>query len=135
MRNLKFYGFFLALTVVFSFNSCSSGTLSPSDTIIKAYDLTNAKQYKKATALYVSSKGQKFSEEESKKLESMFPSGVKQWNEEKDGFKNVEITEEVIEEDGNSAKVSYIVHFNNGDTDSNKVKLVKIDGKWFIKIS
>ena len=51
MRNLKFYGFFLALTVVFSFNSCSSGTLSPSDTIIKAYDLTNAKQYKKATAL------------------------------------------------------------------------------------
>lgn len=133
MRNLKFYGFFLALTVAFSFNSCSSSS-SPGDTVVKLYDLMKANQTEKVAALYVSDKGEKFSEAETKKIEGLVAMAVEEWNK-KDGLKNIEITEEIIEEDGNSAKVKFVTNFKNGDSKNEKAKLIKIDGKWFIKIS
>lgn len=134
MKNLKFYGFFLALTIAFSFNSCSSSSSSPGDTVVRLYDLMKAKQPTKAAALYVTDKGEKFSEAETEKVEGLLAMGVEQWDK-KDGLKNIEITEEIIEKDGNSAQVKFITNFNNGDSKNEKAKLIKIDGKWFIKIS
>ncbi len=133
MRNLKFYGFFLALTIAFSFNSCSSSS-SPGDTVVKLYDLMKANQPEKVAALYVSHKGEKFSEAETKKIEGLIAMAAEQWDK-KEGLKNIEITEEIIEEDGNSAQVKFITNFKNGDSENEKAKLVKIDGKWFIKIN
>jgi uncharacterized protein YchJ len=135
MRNLKFYGLFLALTIAFSFNSCStSSTSSPGDTVVKLYDLMKSNKTAKVAALYVSDKGEKFSEAEAKKIEGLAAMASEEWNK-KDGLKNIEITEESIEEDGNSAKVKFITNFNNGDSKNEKAKLIKIDGKWFVKIS
>ncbi len=135
MRNLKFYGFFLALTIAFSFNSCSTGsTSSPGDTVVKLYDLMKENKTEKAVTFYVSNKGEKFSEAEAKKVEGLLGMAAEKWNK-KDGLKNIEITEEVIAEDGNSAKVKFITNFKNGDTDDERVKLMKIEGKWFVIIS
>lgn len=88
----------------------------------------------KVAALYVSDKGEKFSEAETKKIEGLIAMAAEQWDK-KDGLKNIEITEEIIEEDGNSAKVKFITNFKNGDSKNEKAKLIKIDGKWFIKIN
>jgi len=132
MKNLKIYAIFLVLAVSFSLTFCSS-TSSPGDTVVKAYDLIKANQAKKVAAMYVTSKGEKLSDAETKKMEGIVPMAVEQWNK-KDGLKNVEVTEEIIEEDGNSAKVKFTVHFNNGETNNEKAKLIKIDGKWFFKL-
>jgi len=132
MKNLKIYAIFLVLAVSFSLTFCSS-TSSPGDTVVKAYDLIKANQAKKVAAMYVTSKGEKLSDAETKKMEGIVPMAVEQWNK-KDGLKNVEVTEEIIEDDGNSAKVKFTVHFNNGETNNEKAKLIKIDGKWFFKL-
>ena len=132
MKNLKIYTILLVLAASFSLTFCSS-TSSPGDTVVKAYDLIKANQAKKVAAMYVTGKGEKLSEAETKKMEGLVPMAIEQWNK-KDGLKNVEVSEEIIEEDGNSAKVKFTVHFNNGETDNEKAKLVKIDGKWFLKI-
>ena len=138
MRNLKFYRCLLALTialtVAFSFNSCSTSSSSPGDSVVKLYDLMKANQTAKVAAMYVSDKGEKFSEAESKKIEGLAAMAAEEWNK-KDGLKNIEITEESIDEEGNSAKVKFITNFNNGDSKNEKAKLIKIDGKWFVKIT
>ena len=133
MKNLKIYTILLIAAVAFSLNSCSSVTSSPGDAIVEAYDFMKNKQFEKASKIYISGKGEKFSEAEAKKMEGLAAMAFEQ-HEKKDGIKNVEITEETIAEDGKSAKVKFTVHFNNGDTDNDNADLLKIDGKWFIKV-
>ncbi|WP_299523164.1 DUF4878 domain-containing protein [uncultured Lutibacter sp.] len=133
MKNLKIYTILLIAAVAFSLNSCSSVTSSPGDAIVEAYDFMKNKQFEKASKIYISGKGEKFSEAEAKKMEGLAAMAFEQ-HEKKDGIKNVEITEETIAEDGKSAKVKFTVHFNNGDTDNENADLLKIDGKWFIKV-
>jgi hypothetical protein len=133
MKNLKIYAIFLVLAVAFSLNSCSSGTSAPGDAIVKAYDFMKNKEFEKAAKMYISGKGEKFTEGEAKMMEGLCSMAFEQWQG-KDGIKNVEMTEEIIAEDEKSAKVNFTVLFNNGDTDNKKADLLKIDGKWLIKI-
>ena len=133
MKNFKFYSSFLIVAVIFCFSSCSS-TSAPGDTVIKAYDLMMNNQAEKAVALYVSGEGKKLSDDESKKMEGLVGMANDQWNK-KDGLKNVEITEEKIDEDGNTAKVNFVVNYKNGDSEKDDADLIKIDGKWFIKLN
>jgi len=133
MKNFKFYSIFLIAAVSFSLTFCSSTTSSPGETVVKAYDLIKANQAKKVVAMYVSDKGEKLSGDEAKKMESIVPMAIEQWDG-KDGLKKVEVTEEIIAEDGNSAKIKFTVHFNNGETDNEKADLINMDGKWLIKL-
>jgi uncharacterized protein YchJ len=133
MKNLKFYSSLMIIASVFCLISCSSGSSSPSEAIIKTYDYVNTNQAKKVAAMYVTKKGEKLSEDEAKKMESIVPMAIEEWNK-KDGFKNIEITEETINEDGNSATVKFIINYKNGDTSNEKVKLLKIDNEWLLII-
>jgi len=133
MRNLKIYTILLVVAIAFSFNSCSSEISMPGDAIVKAYDFMKNKQFEKVAKLYVGKKGEIFSKEEAKKMEGLAAMAFEQ-HEEKDGIKNVEITEETISEDGKTAKIKFIVHFNNGETDNENAEVLNIDGKWLIKI-
>ncbi len=133
MKNFKIYATLLILGVAFSFNSCTSEASVPGEAIVKAYDFMKNKQFEKTAKMYISDDGEIFSKEEAKKMESLAAMAFEQF-EEKDGIKNVEITEETIAEDGKSAIIKFIVHFNNGETDNEKVDLLNIDGKWLIKI-
>ena len=132
MKNLKFYAIFLIVAVSFSLTFCSS-TSSPGDTVIKVYDLIKSNKGEQAAAMHVTSKGEKLSKDELKKMAGLAGMAVEQWNE-KGGLKNVEVTEETIEEDGNSAKVKFTIHFKNGETDDEKANLLKKDGKWFLQL-
>jgi len=133
MKHLKLVSVLLFTAVIFSISSCGSSS-SPSDTIKKAYDLMKAKEFEKVTNLYVTSEGKKFSEEEAKKMEGLFGMAAKEEFESKDGLKNIVIDKETIDEDGNGAEVEYTVNFKNGDSEKEDAKLVKLDGKWFIKV-
>lgn len=133
MKNLKNYAIFLVLAVAFSLNSCSSGTSAPGDAVVKAYGLMSNKEFEKASKMYVSRKGEKFTEAEAKKMEGLAAMAFEQ-HEKKEGIKNVEVTEEIVADDGKSADVKFTVHFKNGETDNEKASLLKIDGKWFIKV-
>lgn len=67
-------------------------------------------------------------------MEGLFGMVVKEEFESKDALKNIVIDKETIDEDVNGAKVIYTVNFKNGDSEKEDARLVKIDGKWFIKI-
>lgn len=132
MKKLKIYSSLLVLTVVFCLISCSSGS-SPSDAIIKTYDYVKLNKAKKAVAMYVTKKGEKLSEDEIKKMVG-FVAMANADMETKGGLKNIEITEETIKEDGNSASVKYIINYNNGEIIEQDSRLIKIDNKWLITI-
>ena len=133
MRNFKIYAIFLIAAVAFSLTSCSSSSSSPGNAVVKTYDFMKNKDFDKASKMYVTKKGEAFSEEDAKKMEGLVAMAYEQWQK-KDGIKNIEITEETIEEDGNSAKVKFIIHFNNGETDNENANLSKKDGKWFLQV-
>lgn len=118
------------------FASCgSSGGAgnSPSKTVEKAFDYYLKKDYKKMAVLYASADNQKLTKEELDKVESMLPFATQQ-DEKKGGIKNYEIEEETIADDGNSAKVKLLKKYKNGDEDTDRLSLIKIDGDWFIKV-
>ena len=135
MKNLKILTVLILVATIGSFSACSSGGLSntPGDTITKSYNFLKNKDYEKVSKMYLTRDGKEFSEAEEKKMVSLAAMAYEQ-HQKKDGLKNIEITEKTISEDGNSAKVKFIIHFNNGDTDNENADLLKKDGKWFIKI-
>jgi hypothetical protein len=135
MKNSTIYKTLIYLIIIFCSFSCSNAitSSSPGDSIVKAYDFMKNKQFEKASKMYVTRDGKEFSEPETQKMEGLAAMAYEQ-HEKKDGVKNIEIQEETISEDGNSAKVKYIIHFKNGDKDNETTNLLKIDGKWFIKV-
>ena len=52
---------------------------------------------------------------------------------EKGGIKNVEVTSETIEENGENAKVELKISYGNGVEEKNSYQMVKQDGKWKIR--
>ena len=57
---------------------------------------------------------------------------VKKQNEKKGGIESWEIQAPELAEDAQSAVVRYTVKYGDGSEDSDKQKVVKIDGKWML---
>jgi predicted small secreted protein len=133
-KNGMFIVLIFALSVVLS--SCGgiagSGN-SPSKTVEKVFDYYMKKDFDKVASFYASGDSKKLTKEEFDKVKAMLPFAVKQ-DDKKGGLKSYEITEETIAEDGNSAKVKMVKTYGNGDTDTDRLSLVKVDGEWLIKI-
>jgi uncharacterized protein YchJ len=133
MKHLKLVSVLLLSVVLFGVNSCGSES-SPSNTVKTAYHLMKSKDFEKVTALYVTRDGKKFSEEEAKKIEGLLGMAAKEDFDSKNGLQNIVIDKETIDEDGNEAEVEYTVNFKNGDSEKEDASLIKIDGKWYIKV-
>lgn len=135
MKKLKILASFVIATFVISFFTCCSGgsANTPGNSITNTYDLLKNKEFEKVSKMYVSREGEKLSEAETKKMEGLAAYAYEE-HEKKDGIKNIEINEETISEDGNSAKVKFTIHFKNGDTENENGNLIKTDGKWFLKL-
>ena len=134
MKNLKILASLIILSFVLSFIACSgSSTNSPAGAITKTFDLIKNKEFEKVSKMYVTDRGETLSEAETKKMEGLVAYAYEE-HQKKDGIKNIDINEETISEDGNSAKVKITIHFNNGETDNNTSNLIKKDGKWFLKL-
>lgn len=71
-------------------------------------------------------------QEEHDQYVQMFAEKLTKQNEKKQGVSSYEIGEVVMAEDGNSAVVNYTVHYGDGSEQSDKQKLVLVDGKWLL---
>lgn len=135
----KHSGLLAAMTLVFVLGlfSCGGGGITggntPGDKVKKGLKMLYDKQYDAVVKLYVKKDGVKLTEEESAKLVGMMPMALKE-KESKQGLKEVEIIEETISEDGKNATVKYKLIYNNGDTDNDNAKLIKVDGDWYFVI-
>jgi hypothetical protein len=135
----KLQGLLTAMTIVFLLGlfSCGGGGgitgNTPGDKVKKGVKMLFDKKYEDVVKMYVKKGGEKLTEEESAKLVGMMPMALKE-KESKLGLKDVEITEETITEDGNHAVVKYKMIYNNGDTDNESTRLVKVDGDWYLEI-
>jgi len=135
----KHSGLLAAMTLVFVLGlfSCGGGGgiggNTPGDKVKKGLKMLYDKQYDAVVKLYVKKDGVKLTEEESAKLVGMMPMALKE-KESKQGLKEVEIIEETISEDGKNATVKYKIIYNNGDTDNDSSKLIKVDGDWYFVI-
>jgi len=135
MKHLKNLSVLITVIASIGFMACSTGSATPSGTVEKYYDLVKNKDFESATKMLVTHDGEKFSEEEAKKVEGLLGTMAQDQIEKKEGIKNITIEEEKIDEDGNWASVFYTIEYGNGDTDKEDGRLFKIDGKWFLKVS
>ena len=127
--------FTVILTLLFSMNfiSCGSDSEKPSKVVLKSFELMKNKEYDKVAALYISGDNKMLSEDEAKKLEGMIGMGAKEYEKE-GGIDKIVIDKETINEDGTKASVDFTIHFKNGKTDETDADLVKVEGKWYMKI-
>lgn len=100
------------------------GAASPSSTVRKFYGYVQTENAEKALALFstefVALLGRT-------KLLAGLEEGIQDIKA-KGGIKSVKVEEETI--DGNSAEVSSVVKFGNGEESSDRSNLVKEDGGW-----
>ena len=52
--------------------------------------------------------------------------------EKKQGIASYEVGEVTMAEDGNSALVEYTVRYGDGTEETEKIDVVKVDGKWLL---
>ena len=135
----KHNGLLAAVTIIFMIGlfSCGGGGgitgNTPGGKVKKGVKMLFDKKYEEVVKLYVKKDGQKLTEEESAKWAGMMPMALKE-KESKQGLKDVEILEEKISADGKEATVRYKMIFNNGETDDEDTRLIKVDGDWFFVI-
>ncbi|MCB2208303.1 MAG: DUF4878 domain-containing protein [Bacteroidetes bacterium] len=108
----------------------TSKNKSPGAVIKDFYKLIQDNAYEKAAAMYAH-KGQKLTEEEAKEMESIIIWTADVY-EKKGGIKEILIIDETTFGDYKTAKVRYVIIFNNGDEDDKKQALEKIDGYWHL---
>jgi hypothetical protein len=106
---------------------------TPGNKVKKGVTLLFNKKYEDVVKMYAKKEGTKLTEEESAKLVGMMPMALKE-KESKQGLKDVEILEEKIAEHGKNATVRYKMIFNNGESDEESTKMVKVDGDWYFVI-
>jgi len=133
MKTTKIVLCFLVLGAFFFLHSCggpSSG--SPSSTV-KTFIDKMAKGESEAAIACISSNGKEMDQESKAKLIGLMAMGKAQ-SDKKQGIKNLDVLNEVIAADGNTATVKVKFTFGNGDTNEEDYKLVKENGKWLITI-
>lgn len=124
-----------ALSIAISSCGGSSGASgnSPSKAVEKALGYYMKKDYDKMAVMYASGEAKKLNKEELDKVKAMIPFAAQE-DDKKGGLKSYDITEETIADDGNTAKVKVVKKYGNGDEDTDRLSLVKVDGDWLINI-
>ncbi len=134
MKKISSFLFTAALFTVLLLSSCGGGGItgkSPSDIVKSGINAIKDKDYSGAMKYYKKSDGTEFTQEENKKMNMLFTMATSKL-ETKKGLKNLDITEEKISDDGNSATVKYKMIFNDGSEETSDVTLRKFNGSWFM---
>lgn len=117
----------------FMFSCGGGGGKSPGDTIKAYWKAVGNGDYEKATEYVVKKDGTKLNDEEKTKVSGMISMGKSEF-EKNDGYKDIKIIKEEIAEDGKSAKVEFDIIYNNGETEKENQKMLKVDGGWYVPI-
>ena len=115
--------------------SISSSSSSPSGLITTAIKDVADGDYETVVDLYVKKGGEALNKDDRAKLMALLPNAKAQFDK-KGGIKDINVIEEKIADDGNSATVKYKIIFANGKNGgSEKVHFVKVDGDWKVRIN
>lgn len=131
---------FVAAIVVIALGltSCGGGggilkSETPSDVVKKVFSLMDNKKYDKISEYYVTKNGEKLTEEEAKKLVGLMAMASAE-QAKRGGVKEIVIDEEKIDDENNTASVSYKITYNNDKETTERAKLVKIADKWYMRL-
>ncbi len=121
----------IALVFLIGTQSCGGGALgnSPSAIVKKSINLIAEKKYEKVVALYAKKDGTDLTEEEKGKMIGLLSMANAELIK-KEGVKSLDIIEEKLSEDGNTAEVKWKITYGNGKTEDNDGKLVKVGNDW-----
>lgn len=106
-------------------SSCSSHDNTPEGVAKAAVECLKAKDYKGYMDLTSATKEQK------EAMTAMLQK-VGQQTDEKGGVESYEIVDQEIDEEKGTATVNVKVTYGNGDTEENKMKMLKKDGDWVL---
>ncbi len=106
-------------------SSCSSHDNTPEGVAKAAVECLKAKDYKGYMDLTSATKEQK------EAMAAMLQK-VGQQTDEKGGVESYEIVDQEIDEEKGTATVNVKVTYGNGDTEDNKMKMLKKDGDWVL---
>ena len=121
--------FILSLMVVTT--SCSSSS-SPGETVKEfSYAMEKGDYDKLTDAIYTN--GEEMTEKDKEKFKALFAMGKEQIDK-KEGLKDIEIIEETISEDGNSAIVKTKTIYGDGSDSKGSTNLILVDGDWKFEI-
>ena len=115
--------------VALTFASCSSKNTPEGvvDSYLKAMQQNDTR---KALEMFYFSKP--LTDEQFDESVQMVDDKVKKQNEKKGGIDSWTIETPEVAEDGNSAVVRYTVKYGDGSENTDKQKVVKVDGKWML---
>ncbi|MBR5132559.1 MAG: DUF4878 domain-containing protein [Alistipes sp.] len=124
----KFFMMAAAVAALFA-TSCSSPTAS--DAAVNVYSLIGDGKYEAAVEEFNLGTADAETEKQSKEmLTSLMKEKVGPQIEQKGGIANCEAVNEVLSEDGKTAKVTVKITYGNGETDENEVDMVLTDNGW-----
>lgn len=106
-------------------SSCSSHDNTPEGVAKAAVECLKAKDYKGYMDLTSATKEQK------EAMTAMLQK-VGQQTDEKGGVESYEVVDQEIDEEKGTATVNVKVTYGNGDTEENKMKMLKKDGDWVL---
>ena len=124
-----FYLLSIALMAM-AFVACSSSKNTPEGVVDAYLKAMQKNDTRKALEMFHFSK--ELTPEEFDEYVQMVDDKVKKQNEKKGGIESWEIQAPELAEDAQSAVVRYTVKSGDGSEDSDKQKVVKIDGKWML---
>lgn len=127
----------LILIALMGLMSCGggSGSSSPGDVTKTAIENLANENYDDVIKVYVTKKGEDLSDEEQTKIMAFMPT-AKAEIDKNGGLKEVQIIEETIAEDGNTASVkSKMIYGNGKEGKTDTTKLIKVNGSWRIRIN
>lgn len=124
-----FYLLSIALMAM-AFVACSSSKNTPEGVVDAYLKAMQKNDSRKALEMYHFSKP--LTDEQFEEYVQMVDDKVKKENDKKGGIVSWEIEAPELAEDAQSAVVRYTVKYGNGSEDSDKQKVVKIDGKWML---
>lgn len=140
MKKLNVCLILSGILMAFVLTSCGGsggggGLLSktPSDVVKTAITNLQAKDYQGVIKYYVRKDGVAFTKEDTRKFNGLCAWAAQEYDKKK-GLKEVQIIEEKISDDGNTATVKYKLLFNNNTDSNDKVYLKKVNGDWFMVI-
>lgn len=124
-----FYLLSIALMAM-AFVACSSSKNTPEGVVDAYLKAMQKNDSRKALEMYHFSKP--LTDEQFEEYVQMVDDKVKKENDKKGGIVSWEIEAPELAEEAQSAVVRYTVKYGNGSEDSDKQKVVKIDGKWML---
>lgn len=133
MKKKLFFILAVAFVAIFMV-SCGGSSNAPSKTVTAFYDAIKSKNYDKAIGLFYKDKDEKMTDSEVQKVKALLMASQEQMDK-KGGIKDVEILNEEIAQNGETATVKVKVVYGDDSDDEENVDLKKVDGKWKMKFS